>query len=744
MGEVYRAWDTRLERDVALKVLPGEVAGDPERLRRFEQEARAASALNHPNVAHIYDIGEAGGVHYIAMEYVEGESLGARIGRGPLEVSEVVERARQVAEALEAAHEKGVTHRDIKPANIMVTPRGQVKVLDFGLAKINRPTAEDGATQAMTQPGVVMGTMRYMSPEQALGREVDHRTDIFSFGVVLYEMASGKQPFAGTSAVQTLDQILHLAPPPAPGAPEGLRAIIGKCLEKDCEKRYGSARELLADLKQLQRGNEPTVTVPRRRTALVLAAVAVTVALAAGVGVYRRMGRGQIDSVAVLPFANTSGNPEMEYLSDGITDNLINSLSQTPQLKVAARSLSYRHKGKDVDPRTAGQDLKVRAVVTGRVTQRGETLTVQAELLDVEDGSQLWGQGYNRKLADLAAVQDDIGREIVEKLRGKLAGGAPKKAGRRYQDNPEAYQAYLKGRYYAYQYSMDGRKKALQYLQRAIEIDPAQAPAYAALAELYCIGVGPQGDALRRAKAYATKALEMDDSLAEAHTAMGLVKYTADWDWAGAEKEFRRAIELNPNYVWARDWYGFYLAQVGRFEESFREYHRALEIDPLSPAVSTDLADVYRFARQPDRAIEQYHKTLEIDPNFWLGHVLGGLAYRDKGDFQAAIESIEKARKIDDREPLALAALGTVYGAAGRRAEAQRVAGELLARSKTTYVSPWFLALVWARLDQNRAFEWLEKAYEERFWMNFLKSETALDPLRADPRFQELLRRVGL
>lgn len=435
----------------------------------------------------------------------------------------------------------------------------------------------------------------------------------------------------------------------------------------------------------------------------------------------------------------------MEYLSDGITDNLINSLSQTPQLKVAARSLSYRHKGKDVDPRKAGQDLKVRAVVTGRVTQRGETLTVQAELLDVGDGSQLWGQQYNRKLADLAAVQGEIGREIVEKLRGKLAGEAPQKAGRRYQDNPEAYQAYLKGRYYTYQYSVDGQKKALQYLQRAIEIDPAHAPAYAALAELYCIGMGlPQREALPRAKAYATKALEIDESLAEAHTAMGLVKYAADWDWAGAEKEFRRAIELNPNYVWARDWYGFYLALMGRFEESFREYNRALEIDPLSPAVSSDLAEVYRFARQPDRAIEQHHKTLEIDPNFWLGHVLLGVAYRDKGDFQAAIESIEKARKIDDREPLALAELGTVYGAAGKRAEAQRVADELLARSQTTYVSPFFLALVWARLDHNRAFEWLEKAYQERFWMNFLKSETTLDPLRADPRYQELMRKVGL
>jgi serine/threonine protein kinase/tetratricopeptide (TPR) repeat protein len=751
MGEVYLAQDAVLGREVALKVLPSAVAGDSERLRRFVQEARAASALNHPNVAHLYEIGEAGGVHFIAMEYVEGQPLAARIEAGRVERPELLSLMIQAAEALEAAHEKGITHRDVKPANIMVTKRGQVKVLDFGLAKINRPVGEDDETQAMTQPGVVMGTMRYMSPEQALGRDVDPRSDIFSLGVVLYELAAGRQPFAGASAAQTLDRILHAPPDPILGLDADLGRILNTCLEKDRERRYPTAKELVADLRALQRGAEPTVaasaavTPARRRVGPALAAAAAALAVLAGLGWFW-LGRDPgIHSLAVLPFANTGGNPETEYLSDGITDNLINSLSRTPGLKVAARSLAYRHKGKDVDPRQAGQDLKVRAILTGRVTQRGEALTVQAELMDVSDGSQLWGQQYNRKLAEASALHDEIAREITGRLRLRT-GEAPPSSRKRYRENAEAYQAYLKGRHYAYQYSPETSRRAVEYLQQAVQLDPGYAPAYAALAEVHILGTGLSNlaESMLRAKAYATKAVEIDDTLAEARTALGMVKYVVEWDWAASDREFRRGIELNPNYVWAHDWYGWSLAMRGRFEEAEQELRKALELDPLSPAVSNDLADLYRVMRQPDRAIEQHRKTFEIAPDFWLAKVLLGVAHRDKGNYQAALESIDAARRIDDSDPLALATLGTVHGKAGRRAEARKVANELRARSKKQHVSPYWLAMVWAWLDKDRAFAYLEKAYEERFWMNFLKAETGLDPLRGDPRYQDLLRRVGL
>jgi serine/threonine-protein kinase len=735
MGEVWRARDTKLERDVALKILPREVAGDPERLRRFVTEARAASALNHPNVAHIYEIGEADGRHFIAMELVEGDSLALRIDKGPLAQSEVLELGRQISEALDAAHEKGITHRDIKPANIMITPRGQVKVLDFGLAKINRPAADDEATQAMTQPGVVMGTMRYMSPEQALGREVDHRTDLFSLGVVLYEMTTGKQPFAGPTAAQTLDRILHAQPPPVTGAGDRLRRVIERCLEKDREKRYGSARELLAEL----RGRPPEVTSRRRWWPLAAGALA-TAVVAAALALWWAVRSPAVDSVAVLPFSHTGGNPELEYLTEGVTDNLINSLAQVAGLKVTARSLAYRHQGKDSDPLRAARDLKVRAVVTGRLVQRGDTLTLQAELMDVSDGSQMWGRQYRRKAGDLGALEEELARDIRTRLRPGDQGPAPPR--RRYQDNVAAYQAYLKGKHYAYRYTVEDRQRAHEYLQQAITIDPLYAPAYAALAEVLCL-LGTQ-ETLAHAKGYATKALEIDDQLAEAHNALGVVRYVYDWDWRGAERAFRRAIELNPNYVWAHDWYGFYLILMGRSEEGIRELSRAVELDPLSPAVSSDLADGYRLSGQPGRAIEQNLRSLESDPNFWLAHLLLGLAYRDLGRHEEALRALEKARAVSDTDAMPLAFIGQIYGLAGRPADARRVLSGLDRRAKDGHVSPYYYAIVWMGLDRNQALAWLEKAYAERFWMTFLKVEPMWQPLRADRRFQDLLKRVGL
>ncbi len=760
MGEVYLAEDSRLDRRVALKILRPESARDPERMRRFVQEAKAASALNHPNIAHIYEIGEAGSTQFIAMEYVEGQALSARSGR-KLETSELLDVAIQAADALDEAHTKGVTHRDIKPGNLMVTPRGQLKILDFGLAKISRPAepiTPDAETQAMTEPGLVMGTIRYMSPEQALGHPVDPRTDLFSLGVVLYELACGRAPFGGATGTETLDQILHAQPESVlrhqPNAPAELERIIRKCLEKDRDRRYQSARELVVDLRNLKRDSDsvsgmaaPPPRPAARSPRLLVAAASLVVAVAAGLFLYLRP-RPAIDSLAVLPFVNATGNPDAEYLSDGIADNLINTLSQLPALKVAARSLAFRHKGKDADPLKAGQDLKVRAVLTGRVTQRGETLTVQVDLMDVQEGAQLWGQQYNRRLADLGAVQEEIAREISDKLRLRLTGEQQKRLARRYPENTEANQAYFRGRHRLYSgFTVENWRNAVADLNRAIQIEPNYAPAYAALAEAYTMAVGLYVEAAEghpKARAAATRALQIDDTLAEAHTALAAVQYVADHDWAGAERSFRRALDLNPNYLWVHDWYGFYLALLGRHDQAVRHLSRATEIDPLAPAPILDLAEAYRFARQYDRAIAQYRRALELDPSLWVGQVLLGVAQAAKGDFAAANASTQKGIAAAQGHLLALAALGAVQAASGNHGEARRILDRLRDAARREYVPPFAVAWLAAALgDKDRAFEALEQLYRERSqFAVFLKVEPNFDPLRSDPRYAELLRRI--
>ena len=766
MGEVYLAEDTRLGRRVALKILPAEVAQDPERgapgARRLLQEAKAASTLNHPNVATIYEIGESEGVCFIAMEYVEGEPLSSHVGGRPLETSELLAFGIQAAEALDEAHSKGVTHRDIKPANIMITPRGQLKVLDFGLAKILPRESEAAATEGLTEPGTVMGTAKYMSPEQALGRPLDHRTDIFSLGVVLYEMAAGRLPFAGSTAVQTLDQILHATPEPLshsnPGVSSELERMIRKCLEKDRDRRYQSARELVVDLRNLQRDSDSVAVkaapppassgaariAPFRRYAW---AGMTVVALLGAFGVYRLAGRGEaIDSIAVLPFANGGGNPDAEYLSDGITDSLINSLAQLPKLHVTARSLAFRHKGKEEDPQKVGRDLKVRAVLTGRVVQRGDNLSVQAELMDVEAGTQLWGQQYNRRLADVLAVQEDIAKEISDKLRLRLTGEEQKQLTKRYTDNVEAYQAYLQGRYHLYRYSVEGLKRGIESLNRAIALEPNYALAYAGLAEAYSMYAGLQlasGEALPKARAAAARALEIDDRLAEAHSALGMAKHSFEWDWTGAEREYRRAIELNPSYAAAHDWYGFYLALMGRAEEATRELERAVELDPLSPAFRSDLGEVFRFARRYDAAIENDQKAIQMDPNFWLAYLLLAAAYGDKSDFPAALAALEKGRSVENNTQL-LILEARILARAGQTARARKLTRELEEMAKRAPVPAAFMGQLYGALgDKDRAFEWLEKGFREReAFMPFLKVDPGFDPLRSDPRFADLLRRL--
>jgi len=763
MGVVYKAHDTRLERSVALKILPAEFAGDSDRTRRFLQEARAASALNHPNIATIYEIGEADGARFIAMEYVEGEPLSRRTGGGATDPDALLDLAIQTASALEEAHEKGVTHRDIKPANIMMTPKGQIKVLDFGLAKIARPKAggDDSATmtEGLTHPGLVMGTVQYMSPEQALGRELDHRTDLFSFGVVLYELAAGRIPFAGATSTEILDRILHGQPDPLsryhPSLPPELERIVRKCLEKDRERRYQSARELRVDLENLKRDSgSASADVPapparhRRRPWPALATLALA---AAAFGVYWTLGRSgdAIGSLAVLPFVNAGGNPDAEYLSDGLTQSLINNLSRLPKLRVVPRTLVAGYKGPNVDPRKAGRDLKVRAVLTGRVTQRGDTLTLQAELTDLATESQLWGEQYTRKLADILAVQEDISKEISDKLRLRLSGEERKQLARHETANPEAYQLVLKGAYHMLKFTREGIDRSIEHFRKALDLDPSYALAYsnlstAHLLEVVFLGRSPR-EKMPKAKDAARKALEIDDTLADAHYAMAGVQLHYDWDLPAAEKSIQRALELNPGLSDAHFIRGLWLAAQARLDESRKAFQRAAELAPLNLDAASIQGTEWFSGRRGEESIAINRKVLELDPNFYPARVRLGWALIFLGRPAEGIVEIEKARKLDD-SPYTRASLAWAYAKAGRTADARRILGELKQMSSGDHVVHYDMAVVHLALgEKEAALDLLAKMYQDRAYsIVYLKADPAWDSVRSEPRFQEMLRRLKL
>ncbi|MEP6570984.1 MAG: protein kinase [Acidobacteriota bacterium] len=805
MGKVYLAHDDRLKRSVAIKLLSHYSASGNERIRRFRQEALAASALNHPNILTIYEVGEFKGQNYIATEFIDGITLRARIRRSEFPTGAVLEIAIQVASALSTAHEAGIVHRDIKTDNVMIRTDGLVKVLDFGIAKYLLLDGEEEQNLIETKAGSVIGTVAYMSPEQAQGLPVDAGTDIWSLGVILYEMVTGRVPFLGETASETISLILQKEPAPlaryANDVPAELERIIRRALTKDREERYQTVKDLLIDLRNLKRKREVDAEIERGGThelptapfarnnqsapATVSGAAGSTAPVTAGnsrssaeyvvsgirhhklaatlalvvlvIGVvgllaYLRARNPEvvIDSIAVLPFQNKSTEADTEYLSDGLAESLLYRLSQLPNLKVSPTSSVSRYKGKEIDPVKVGQELGVNAVLSGRIVQRGDNLTISVELLDVRNNLLLWGEQYDRKMSDLLQTQREISQEIVEKLKLKVSG-EEKGLAKHYTDSSDAYQLYLKGRFYWNKRTSEALQTSIGYFNQAIEKDPNFALAYAGLADSYVVPANhrPPRETMPKAKAAALRALELDETLAEAHTSLGRVLATYEWDWPGAEKEFKRAIELNPRYAVAHQWYGGWLQAMGRHGEAIAERKKAQEMDPLSLVINFEWGLSFYFARDYDQAIKQLQATLELDQNFRPAQTLLATAYEQKGMYDEAIAGFKKVISLKGGtggNEIALPSLGHAYAGSGKKNEAHRVLDELKQRSAQEYVPATSFAFVYAGLgEKNQAFAALEQGYKDHlFQMQWLKVEPRWDSLRSDPRFAELIHRMDL
>ncbi len=816
MGAVYLAFDTRLGRQVALKLLSRRSTSDAERVRRFRQEARAISALNHPNILTIHEIGEAqtpeGLVHYLATEFVEGGTLRSLLKGAGLTLGELLDTAVQAASALAAAHQAGIVHRDIKPENIMLRPDGLVKVLDFGLAKLTDGRAASAAPATFstvdTNPGQLMGTISYMSPEQARGLEVDGRSDIFSLGVVLYELLTGRAPFAGATTGDVLVSILEREPPAlqtyTPQVPAALQRIVKRVLAKDCDQRYQQAAEFASELKELKQELElaaqlkrvgetptgqpslslrvgqavadagareaaayttkaagrPTDKSRRLLTRLIprgkglALSVALLVLLFAGVTLNKFWRTTHtdtgFDTLAVLPFVNVAADPELEYLADGLTESLMQNLQQQlPNLRVMARGTVFTYKGREVDPRQVGRDLKVRAVITGRVQRQGERLLIAAELADTSDGTQLWSERYQKTAADLQAVQAEIVREVTLKLRPPLRGATTQPAGQPPAVNSEAYQLYLKGRYFQRQLTHESGEKALVLFNQALALEPRFALPHSGIALVYqdfsSQYMTPR-EAIPKARQAALTALALDDQLAEAHFALAQAK-VYDWDWAGAELEFKRTLALNPNFIDGRYYYAGALARLKRFAEAEAVLGQALELDPLSQQVCQGLGNIFYFARQYERARTQANKTLELDPaGFWASaahRVLGGILLQQQ-HYQEGLAEYRKAYECS-RTNATKSWLAYAYAVAGQPREARALLRELEADAKKQWVSPVYLARIHIGLgEHDEAFAWLKQAYAAQSdHLIHLSIDPVYDPLRNDARFRELLHGLG-
>ena len=762
MGVVYKAIDTRLDRPVALKFLPDKLTQDSLALERFRREARAASALNHPGICTIYDIGEQNGRAFIAMEFIDGQTLRSHIHGQPLPAEEMLKLGIQIAEALDAAHSGGIIHRDIKPANIFVTKRGQAKVLDFGLAKlvpkgVGAANADFGETEESTSVvGIISGTPSYMSPEQVRGDTLDPRTDIFSLGLLLYEMATGRQAFGGATGGVIIEAVLTRSPVSArsinPDVPPRLEEIINKALHKDRDQRYQHAADIRTDLQRLERGPDSAWRVEESVPTSSTNQSPSTARISTEPTGAQRTGRVSriIDSLAVLPFENTSRDPEHEYLSDGIALSLINTLATVPKLRVMAQSTVFRYKGRGVDAQAVGRELNVRAVLTGRIMQSAGSMRIGTELVDVATGSQLWGAQYDRKSGEIFAIQDEISNEISGNLRLKLTRAEKKRLTKRQTRDADAYQLYLKGRHHWNRWTEDGFYKAIEYFQQAAEKDPGYALAYAGVADSYVLlgwnSYLPPKDAFPKAKTAAMSALRLDSDLAEAHTALAAVLWLYDWQWPEAQKEFERSLVLNPAYPTGNHYYAEFVMTMGRQPEAVARMKKSQECDPLSLIISVAIGWAFYMGRRFDDSMEQFRRTVELDANYPMTYWILGMLLRKLGRYQQAIAEGEKSVMLSGGSSVMRAALAQSLAASGEKGKATQILDDLKKLAKEKYVGAYFLAGIYAGLgEDDRALEHLEKAYEEHsHWLIYLHIDPTMDALRSNTRFQDLLRRIGL
>jgi serine/threonine protein kinase/Flp pilus assembly protein TadD len=719
MGRVYKVLDTKINEKIAIKLIKPEIAKDKKTIERFSNELRLTRKIRHKNVCGMFDLGEEKGTHYITMEFIPGEDLRSSIRRfGQLPIRKSISIAAQICEGLAEAHRLGVVHRDLKSSNIMIDKEGNVRIMDFGIA---RSIEAKGITGA----GVMIGTPEYMSPEQVEGKEVDQRSDIYSLGVILYEMVTGRVPFEGETALsiamkqkteKPMDPRLlnHLLP-------DDLSQIIMKCLEKDRKNRYKNTEELLSEIIKIEKsqkvGKEKDLTKP---------------------------------SIAVLPFRDMSPQKDQDYFCEGMAEELINALTKIEGLHVAARTSAFQFKGKDLNVRKIGEDLGVKTVLEGSVRKAGDRLRITAQLINISDGYHLWSEKYDRDMEDIFAIQDEISLSIVDSLKLKLLKKEKAQLIKRYTEDQEAYSLYLKGRYFWNRRYEGGLQKGIEYFQKAIEKDASLAPAYAGIADCYCVmGIYnwiPPKEAYPKAKAATLKALEIDNTLSEAHASLGWIKMFYDWDWAAAEKAFQRAIELNPNYATAHEWYAMFLAPMARFDEAISELKKAQELDPLSLIIQAMGGYVYSFAGLSDKAIESCHKTIEMDPNFMLTYFYLGNAYIWNSKWKEAISAFQKLAALSGEGPLALGFLGFSYGMDGQKAEAQKILDRLNRQSEDKDAFPFFKSLVHIGLgDKARALDWLEKAFDEKESMiAAIKIWPPFDSLRQESRFEALLRKLRL